>query len=1266
VARRLALVLLALAAAAFVQLRGLRAPSPQGAGEAASARLDTAARRLDELVATARRSAASVGGWLETREALAGRRGALGPLFTRLQVERERTGREAPALAVHDNGLAMVAWAGPVGDRRLLGQRAGGEDVFVVAGNVSTRLVAVAQLSEAGGVKGFATAEITLAVRRNIQNRFLADYDRLAAPDAGVEVRYLDVLDPREDPHTDPDWRLLRSSAGRPLAAIRSSDTGNAASARRVATRWGRLLSAVATLALLAWMLEWPSPARLALGATLLRATLLVLGPWAPAPDSVLASSDVFASSRLGPLLRSPIDLVFTTAWLLALAVPLLRVALRSPGRPGTARGVLADLLSPGLLGVVFVGVLEVCRGSAVPLDHGAPGSQALVQATLQFGLLLWLASGAALLASLHLWGGRPAPTRASWLLRLANWAVVTTLAVRFWPEASPLPVAPALAVLFLAVAFAFLADRLQPRLATRPDLRVAALAAAAAALAGILAPSLAHFEEQALRTEIERRQAPLVLRQPEWRRSALAEAQRRADAYEVLEEALPGPRPPQLEELAFAVWSGTELAEAGLPSAVEIQDAAGAPVSRFALSLPTPPLSPQLPASDDWIVSRDRLPLASAERFALHARRRLVYHGEVHGAIHVYVADDLLALPVAGTQDPYSVLFRNTTEPTRAAGVELLAWDAGGALLHSSVDQPSALDAATAARLLAHPAGQWAALLLDGVPHQAFLFVDGSTIFALAYPGRTSFRTFADVVEASSAGALLALGAVALLLVLRSLLGRDTFTLPSVAQTVARRFLLRLFVAFVAVAFVPVVVLQTVVRAFVAERLRREAEAQALSMAAVAKKAVEDFAFFQKGEAPGLELVTDPALVWVASLVRNDLDVFEGGRLLASSKRELYASGLLPPRVSGTVYRDVVLEGGASALQEERIGALAYRVVSVPLSLRPGAPAVLSIPLALREREIQAVLDDLDRSIRLASILFLVAAAGIARTMARRISDPVRELTRATRLVAQGDLTPRLEPRSRDELASLMLAFNQMASDLERQRQDLERSNRLAAWAEMARQVAHEVKNPLTPIQLAAEHLRRVYADSPAGFERALEACTRTILEQVRTLRGIVTEFSAFARPPLPSDEVADLSEVVEAAARPYSGVLPPRVRLELDLKPVPKIRGDRRLLERAVVNLIENALQAVGEAGCVRVSLTADSEEAQIVVEDDGPGLPPEIRERAFEPFFSTKTAGSGLGLPLVRKIAEDHGGSARIENAGSATRAVIRLPILSAPSA
>jgi signal transduction histidine kinase len=1029
-----------------------------------------------------------------------------------------------------------------------------------------------------------------------------------------------------------------------------------------VSQAWRRVLSALALLAIVSWIAARATPGRVAVGASLLRLALWRLGAPFPAPDAVVAGPDVFSSALLGPLSRSPLDLLLTAAWLLSLAGCLLARVLRAaPAALGALRALVADLLTLPLLALAFHGLAEIARSSSVPLESLSPRPAGLVPAVLQAAALSWVAAVAVAIAALHAWAAPAPASLPARGVRLALGALLLTWAVNLGSRTGlDLPLGPIVALAAGGVSAGLVARRLVARTAGRPDLAVGSLAAAAAGLAALIGISLAHYGERNLRARIEHELAPVVLAQPEWRRSVLAEAQRRADAFEILEEALPGSRPPQLEELAFAVWSGTELAAAGLPSAIEIQDAAGAPVSRFALSLPTPPLPARLPESDEWTVTRDRLPLASAERFALHAQRRLLYHGEVHGALHVYVADDLLALPVAGSQDPYSVLFRNEASALRGDAVELLAWDSARALLHSTADQPPALDAALAARLRAAPAGLWSRLPLHGAAHQAFLFSDGSVTFALAYPSRSATRVAADVVEASSAGALLVLLGAGAVLSWRTLFRRETMSLPAAARAVGSRFLLRLFVAFVAVAFLPVAVLETVVRGFVAERLRREAAGQALSMAAVAKKAVEDFAFFQEGEYPADQPVTDAALVWVASLVRNDLDVFEGGRLLASSKRELYASGLLSPRVSGNVYRELVLQAAPSALQEERIGALAYRVVSVPLALRPGPPAILSIPLALREREVRSVLDDLDRSIRLASIVFLLAAAVIARTMARRISDPIAELTRATRRIAAGDLSARVAPQSRDELAALMLSFNQMASDLDRQRQDLERSNRLAAWADMARQVAHEVKNPLTPIQLAAEHLRRVFADSREDFGSVLDSCTGTILEQVRALRGIVTEFSAYARPPMPMAESVDLAAVLEAAARPYAAVLPPGVLLEVRRSTVPAVRGDRRLLERAVVNLIENALQAVGDDGRVRLGLAERQGSVEIRVEDDGAGLSPEVRERAFEPHFSTKTGGSGLGLPLVRKIAEDHGGWAGLETEAGWTRAVIRLPI------
>jgi signal transduction histidine kinase len=854
-------------------------------------------------------------------------------------------------------------------------------------------------------------------------------------------------------------------------------------------------------------------------------------------------------------------------------------------------------------------------------------------------------------------------------LVRPLGWALLGGLAYRLWPrDLIGLPLVPAIALFGLAAVLGMARLRLAPVLVRAgAGLRAGITLAAVALGAALLYPSLVHFGEKSTRLQIERDHTPLILRQPGWREYVLEEARRRIDALEVLEEKPPGLQRPLLEELAFSVWSGTDLAAFGFSSAVEIQDPGGHVTSRFALNLPSLAAPPALPSSTRWLVTSERLTLGSIARPVLHARKLLAYHGELHGAIHVYVGDDFWDLPFLTDRDPYSVLFRSASPAgVRGRPLGLLVYSSDRSLVFSSAERPPALTAELRARLAAAPSGRlWTTVPLDGRLAHAYLFADEDRVYGVTYPRLGAGRFAADLAEAAAGLTLMALVALLAVLVLRDLLGRSTLTLSALVSEIAHRFSLRLFVAFVAMALLPVVVLQLVVREFVADRLRRESDRQALELAAIARKAVEDFAWMQRREPDASRPVTDDALVYIASLVRNDLDVFAGGRLLASSKRELYASGLLPSRVEGGVFRALTLEGQPAALRTETIGGFSYLVVSVPVRLETAEPGLLSIPLAPRQREVEAVLDDLYRTIRLASVAFLAAAALLAQSMARRISGPIRDLTAATRRIAQGDLQARVAPLSRDELRDLVESFNQMAGDLDSQRRDLERSNRLAAWAEMARQVAHEVKNPLTPIQLSAEHLRRVFRDRGADFERTLERCTDTILKQVATLRGIVTEFSAFARPPATALEPQEMGRLLEDVLAPYLAALPPDVTLRLEPAPGSVVvRGDRRLIERAVVNLVENALQAVGERGEIAVRLARRDGRVEVEVEDSGPGLDPEIRERIFEPFFSTKIGGSGLGLALVKKIAEDHGGGASLTSGAGSTRALLWLPAEPSP--
>jgi nitrogen fixation/metabolism regulation signal transduction histidine kinase len=215
----------------------------------------------------------------------------------------------------------------------------------------------------------------------------------------------------------------------------------------------------------------------------------------------------------------------------------------------------------------------------------------------------------------------------------------------------------------------------------------------------------------------------------------------------------------------------------------------------------------------------------------------------------------------------------------------------------------------------------------------------------------------------------------------------------------------------------------------------------------------------------------------------------------------------------------------------------------------------------------------------------------------------------------------------------------------------ELMRSNQLAAWAEMARAIAHEIKNPLTPIQLSTEHLHRLLHDRGVLPSPPMEACLQTVIKQVRTLHEIAGAFSTYAKlpqlAPQPTDPVTFMQEAVE----PYRVSSPPNVTIEEQYEPSGPVSIDTRVLTRAVVNLVENALEAMPDGGRLRFTVAPDGrggESVVLSVSDTGKGLDAEARRRLFEPYFSTKSSGTGLGLAIVRKVVEAHQGTIEIDSA------------------
>lgn len=220
--------------------------------------------------------------------------------------------------------------------------------------------------------------------------------------------------------------------------------------------------------------------------------------------------------------------------------------------------------------------------------------------------------------------------------------------------------------------------------------------------------------------------------------------------------------------------------------------------------------------------------------------------------------------------------------------------------------------------------------------------------------------------------------------------------------------------------------------------------------------------------------------------------------------------------------------------------------------------------------------------------------------------------------------------------------------------------ASRFSAWSDMARRVAHEIKNPLTPIQLEIEHLVHTYAHAPEEFPEELQDSAQQIKKQVDHLRQIATEFGDYARPMQLELKPCDLNEIIDSIVHPYAKTQS-RVQWEMQLNPIPRLHLDRRMLTRALHNIIENAMHAIEDKGTVRVRSFQESETVKLWVEDDGVGIPESDRDRVFDAYFSSKDYGTGLGLAIARKTLEMHHATVRIDpETQQGTRFIITFPI------
>jgi nitrogen fixation/metabolism regulation signal transduction histidine kinase len=343
----------------------------------------------------------------------------------------------------------------------------------------------------------------------------------------------------------------------------------------------------------------------------------------------------------------------------------------------------------------------------------------------------------------------------------------------------------------------------------------------------------------------------------------------------------------------------------------------------------------------------------------------------------------------------------------------------------------------------------------------------------------------------------------------------------------------------------------------------------------------------------------------------------------------------------------------GAAGGRIDQPGA-SYLWRAAPLG--PAAP--LSIVAATPRTPLVRVQRELRRATLAVAAAALVAALLAAAALSSRIARPVAALLEGARRVAEGDLAASVAAARRDELGELAAAFNRMTAALRAARERLVQAERVAAWRELARRLAHELKNPLFPIQVSIETLQRAQAEG-RDVSALLRDSAVTILDALRSLRKTVDEFADFARMPRPRREPLALDAVVEQVLALYA----PRagaVRVEWTrAETLPPVAGDRDLLARALGNLVANALEAMPDGGLLSVRTFEADGGVALEVEDSGPGLTPEQRARLFTPYYTTKPGGTGLGLAIVQGIVSDHGGRIDVRSEpGRGTAFTIRL--------
>ncbi len=415
------------------------------------------------------------------------------------------------------------------------------------------------------------------------------------------------------------------------------------------------------------------------------------------------------------------------------------------------------------------------------------------------------------------------------------------------------------------------------------------------------------------------------------------------------------------------------------------------------------------------------------------------------------------------------------------------------------------------------------------------------------------------------------------------------------------------------------------------------------------------------------LRRVLPATLATLAGSLTMDANLYSPtGDLVYTTQEDLQKIGVLPPKMNPSALFALRQGRQPEVVETEQIGGLSFFTKYLPL--RDGQNQLrgfLGVPYSLAQRTVGLEASDFIGLLASVYVFLLLIAFGVTFLLARSITRPVTMIAEKIRELQLQDKNAPLEYKgdAQDEVSDLIGEYNRMVEKLEASKVQMVRLEREGAWREMARQVAHDIKNPLTTMKLSMQQLERV-SNNPEQAAAYLRKAITRLIEQIDSLAQIASEFSMFANIDIRQRDPVRLNEMVENVFDLFSEQRNVDLKLLLPTEHF-TILGDKNHLIRVFNNLIINAIQAIpsDREGKIRVSLFQQDRMAVVKISDNGGGIPPEIRARVFEPNFTTKTSGSGLGLAICRKIIEGHDGNIRFETRDNeGTDFFVELPIAS----